>query len=123
MASNSSFGVALRHFIDLTGTPAQTELSDLALVHQFAAERNESAFATLLRRHGPMVYGVGRRVLRHSEDAEDVVKAAFLLLARKAASIRKGESVGSWLHGVSYHLAIRLAAQRTNRKRREREAA
>ena len=123
MASNSSFGIALRQFFASAGAPSQVELSDLALVHQFAAERNESAFATLLRRHGPMVYGVGRRVLRHSEDAEDVFQAAFLLLARKAASIRKGESVGSWLHGVSYHLAIRLAAQRTGRKRHEREAA
>ncbi len=123
MAGNSSFGIALRQFIALTGAPGQTELSDLALVHKFVAECNESALATLLRRHGPMVYGVGRRVLRHSEDAEDVFQAAFLLLARKAAGIRKGESVGSWLHGVSYHLAIRLAAQRTGRKRHEREAA
>ena len=123
MASHSSFGIALRQFIALAGAPAQVDSSDLALVRQFAAERNESAFAALLRRHGPMVYGVGRRVLRHSEDAEDVFQAAFLLLARKAGSIRKGESVGSWLHGVSYHLAIRLAAQRTGRKRHEREAA
>ena len=123
MASHSSFGIALRQFFASAGAPSQVELSDLALVHQFAAERNERAFASLLRRHGPMVYGVGRRVLRHSEDAEDVFQAAFLLLARKAASIRKGESVGSWLHGVSYHLAIRLAAQRMGRKRHEREAA
>ena len=64
-----------------------------------------------------MVLGVAQRVLRHSEDAEDVFQAAFLLLARKAAGLRKGGSVGSWLHGVAYHLALRMSRAAAGRKR------
>src|SRR5262249_19336322 len=60
----------------------------------------------LVDRHGPLVLGVGRRVLHDLHAAEDVVQATFLLLARKAASIRKQEAVGSWLYGVAYRLAL-----------------
>src|SRR5262245_4986931 len=75
-------------------------LSDRHLLQQFSDRRDEAAFGTLLRRHGPMVLDVCRGVLGNEADAEDAFQATFLILARKAESIRKTESVGSWLHGV-----------------------
>src|SRR5262249_27066414 len=85
--------------------------------------QEEAAFAALLRRHGPMVLSVSRRVLRRVEDAEDVFQATFLLLAKKAASIRRRQSVGSWLHGVAHRLAVKAKAQEARRRDREQRAA
>src|ERR1700730_16703548 len=75
------------------------ELPDEALLRRFSAQREETAFYTLLRRHGPMVLDVCRGVLGDGPDAEDAFQATFLILAQKAGSIRKMASVGSWLHG------------------------
>src|SRR5262249_28844244 len=76
-----------------------------------------------LRRHGPMVLGVCRRVLVRIHDAEDVFQATFMLLARKAGSIRKQESVGSWLQGAAYRLAVTAKSQAACRQAPERRAA
>src|SRR5437867_4381288 len=84
--------------------------TDQDLLDRFARHRDEAAFADLVRRHGPMVLGVCRRVLRHEQDAEDVFQAAFLVLVRKAESIRRQESVGGWLYRVAYRLALRARA-------------
>jgi DNA-directed RNA polymerase specialized sigma24 family protein len=62
-----------------------------------------------------MVHSVARRILRLTEDADDVFQATFLVLVRGAKSVRKRESVGSWLHGVAYRLAVRVKAQRARR--------
>jgi RNA polymerase sigma factor (sigma-70 family) len=80
--------------------------SDRELLDRFRHERDEAAFAELVRRHGPMVLAACRRVLRHHHDAEDVFQAAFLVLARKAGSIRR-DSVAGWLHQVAFRLAVR----------------
>src|ERR1700757_5194441 len=108
----------LQHLRGLAGGTA----SDRELLDRFCDGRDEAAFTQLLRRHGPMVLGVGRRVLP-PEEAEDVFQATFLLLARKAATIRKRESVGSWLHGVAHHLALKARARAARRRTHERGAA
>src|SRR5579883_1533870 len=98
-------------------------LSDGQLLDRFVNQREEAAFAALLRRHGPMVLHVCRRVLGRIQDAEDVFQAAFLLLARKGGMIRKRDAVGSWLHGVAYRLAVRAKAQARRRQAHEHQAA
>src|SRR6476620_8551009 len=82
--------------------------SDRALVDQFVRTRDDRAFAELVRRHGPMVLGVCRRVLRHSADADDAFQATFLILVRKAAAIRDADRLGPWLYGVAWRVANKL---------------
>src|SRR5262249_23551457 len=78
---------------------------DQELLSHFVNARDEAAFAALVERHGPMVLAVCRRSLRNAHDAEDACQAVFLVLARKAASIRKRESLSSWLYGVAVRVA------------------
>jgi RNA polymerase sigma factor (sigma-70 family) len=113
----------VRHVRAFGRTEALSEAPDAQLLQRFAGAREEGAFTALLRRHGPMVLGVSRRVLGNAQDAEDVYQAAFLLLARKAGSIRKREAVASWLYGVARRLALRAKAQGAKRQARERRAA
>jgi RNA polymerase sigma factor (sigma-70 family) len=97
---------------------AAGEGTDGQLLEQFVTRHDQAAFATLLRRHGPLVWGVCRRLLRHTQDAEDSFQATFLILARKAGSVGKRDSVRSWLYGVAYRVAVR--ARTTAHRRRER---
>src|SRR5262249_22656070 len=92
---------AVRGLRYLVGGSAARGLSDGQLLTQFATRRDEDAFAELVRRHGPMVLGVCRRVLGNAHDAEDAFQAAFLILARKAAAAARYHTVGGWLHEVA----------------------
>src|SRR5262249_23067276 len=96
-------------------------LTDGQLLARFVACRDECAFTTLVRRHGPMVLSVCRRALHHEQDAEDAFQAAFLVLARKAQSVAKRESVGSWLYSVAYHVALKARGVGARRRARERQ--
>src|SRR5262245_32278126 len=96
------------------------DLSHGALLAHFVSRRDEVAFEALLERHGPMVLGVCRRVLGDAHAAEDAFQATFLVLARKATSIRDQTSVGSWLYGVAQRIACKARAQAATRRDRER---
>jgi hypothetical protein len=96
MAGSRVDGV-LGRFNDLL-TAGRIAQDDGRLLERFVRHRDEDAFAELVARHGPLVFGVCRRVLRDAHDAEDVFQAAFLILARKAASVRKPESLPCFLH-------------------------
>src|SRR5262245_51884274 len=89
--------------------------TDRQLLDRFLHKQDEAAFAELVRLHGPTVLSVCRRVLHHEQDAEDAFQAAFLILVRKAGSIRQHESLGGWLFRVSYRLALRARAQVSRR--------
>jgi RNA polymerase sigma factor (sigma-70 family) len=121
--ANASLGLVLRQLRGLLRTHPTEAVTDGELLERFTAGREEAAFAALLRRHGPMVLGVAWRVLGQVHDAEDVLQATFLLLARKAASIRQGESVGAWLHAIAYRLALKARGQKQMRQERENRAA
>jgi len=93
------------------------DLSDLQLVQRFTANAEESAFAAILRRHGPLVRGVCLRVLGHEQDAEDAFQATFFVLARQAAAIRKGDALASWLYGTAFRIAMKAKRIAMRQKR------
>jgi RNA polymerase sigma factor (sigma-70 family) len=113
----------LRHIQKIVGAPGGEELMDRQLLKRFSADRDEAAFATLVRRHGPLVMGACRRLLPQTQDAEDVFQATFLVLARKAGSIRWRDSVGNWLYGVACRLAWKTKSAVARRQAQERETA
>jgi RNA polymerase sigma factor (sigma-70 family) len=109
---------ALEH-LHLALAPPEAPETDAHLLARFLTSRDESAFAALVRRHGPMVLGVCRRVLRHAQDAEDAFQATFLVLAKKAGSVLKRATVGTWLYVVAYRTAQRARARQARRGARE----
>jgi RNA polymerase sigma-70 factor (ECF subfamily) len=98
-------------------------VTDGDLLGRYLAQRDEAAFEALVQRHGPMVFGVCRRVLRSEADVEDAFQAVFLVLVRKAASIRPRSAVGNWLYGVAHTTALKARAMNARRSVKEREAA
>jgi RNA polymerase sigma factor (sigma-70 family) len=111
-------GSLLSHLRDLAAPPGA--VGDAQLLERFAARGDEAAFSQLVRRHGTMVLGVCRRLLRYEVDVEDAFQATFLVLARRAARIRKTGSLGSWLHGVAWRVAMRARVDAARRATRER---
>jgi RNA polymerase sigma factor (sigma-70 family) len=120
--ATAQLGVVLRHVRSLATNRKSEEETDGALLRAFLSERDQSAFEALLRRYGPMVLRVARRTLGHDQDAEDILQAAFMLLVRQAGSIRKQESLASWLHGVAYRMATHAKRAAARRRGHESQA-
>jgi RNA polymerase sigma factor (sigma-70 family) len=100
-----------------------SQLSDRQLLDRFSDSRDEGAFAAILDRHGPMILGLCRRLLSDAHLADDILQATFLVLARKADSIRRRESLGSWLYGVAKRIARQAQLAESARARREERMA
>ena len=96
-------------------------LTDGQLLTDYLSRRDEAALAALVHRHGPMVWGVCRRVLHDHHDAEDAFQASFLVLVRKAGSIASRELLANWLYGVAHQTALKARATALKRKGRERQ--
>jgi RNA polymerase sigma factor (sigma-70 family) len=120
---NGRASAAVRYLQALSEARAAVGPSDAELLGRFVAHRDGAALDALVRRHGPMVWGVCRRVLADHNDAEDAFQATFLVLARRAASVRPRERVGSWLYGVARQTARKARATRARRRAREGPAS
>ncbi|QJW97384.1 sigma-70 family RNA polymerase sigma factor [Frigoriglobus tundricola] len=107
----------------LSGEQPGAEPSDGQLLQQFVSGRDEAAFSTILLRHGPLVLGVCRQILRDTHAAEDAFQATFLVLARKAGTIRDRASVAAWLHRVAVNIARSARTDTTRRRTHESQAA
>jgi RNA polymerase sigma factor (sigma-70 family) len=105
----------LRFIRSMKAKGAAENLSDQQLLEMFLNQHSEASFTALVQRHGAMVFGVCRRLLRQPQDAEDAFQAVFLTLARQVASIRQHEALGSWLHGVAYRIAWKMKRAATRR--------
>ena len=122
---NRAVGAVLKSVRTLLDVGTSTGVSDGQLLERFLLRRDDTAevaFAALVERHGPMVLRTCRGVLHDVHAAEDAFQATFLILARKAPSIRQGDSVASWLFGVARRVAVRADAQRKLRAVHERQA-
>jgi len=109
-------GTALRHFLNRLGGSPAGDLTDGQLLDRFTATRDQGAFADLVRRHGAMVLGVCRRILTDEHAAEDAFQGVFVVLSRKAATLDRGRSLGSWLYTVARHLSLNARASLARRQ-------
>jgi RNA polymerase sigma factor (sigma-70 family) len=108
-------GTAIRRLLRRVSAAPSAGLGDAELLERFVRSRDEAAIETLLWRHGPMVLSTCRRLLNHHADSEDCFQATFLVLCRRAGTIAKRQSVGSWLHKVAYRICLRARARRSRR--------
>jgi RNA polymerase sigma factor (sigma-70 family) len=118
---NAQAGLVLRQLRRIAGRREGSEPTDGQLLEGFVARHEEAAFATLVRRHGPLVLGVCRRVLEDDHDAEDAFQATFMVLVRRAGALDRSRPLGSWLYTVAYHIALKARASGRRRRAWERQ--
>lgn len=116
---SGQLGQMLRRLI---GRPRPADQPDAQLLDQFVRCRDMESFEALVQRYGPMVLGVCRRILQDEHDAEDAFQATFLVFARRAAVVRRGEAVGSWLCGTAYRISQKARAATLRRRVQEKRA-
>ncbi len=119
--ASAELGTVLQQIRRMVSKQNGESLTDIQLLDGFRAHQDQTAFAVLVKRHGPMVLRVCRHVLHHHQDAEDAFQATFLVLARKATAIRKKTALASWLHGVAYRMAMNAKRSAARRRKHERE--
>src|SRR6266851_1931048 len=107
----------------LSGLGIVRAAGDADLLERFVARREDAAFAELVRRHGPMVLGVCRRVLGNLDDAEDAFQATFLVLATRPRAVGNPSGLANWLYGVARRTALRAQVDAVRRFRRDRLGA
>src|SRR5262245_60340237 len=116
-------GSFLRQLTRSMAADRLADRTDRELVECLLAGPDEVAFEALVRRHGPMVYHVCWRVFQQAEDCEDAFQATFLILANKLSTLKRLDSLASWLHGVAHRVALDAKRQAAKRRRHERNAA
>ena len=121
--ASAALGTAFRHLRDLFGAGSVVGLGDGQLLARYSDSKDEVAFEALVGRHGPMVLATCRAVLKNEHDVEDAFQATFLVLAKKAHSIRGGEALGGWLHRVAYRASVQASVEARKRRRKEAEAS
>jgi RNA polymerase sigma factor (sigma-70 family) len=109
----------LRRLRIATAGPAGDDATDAHLLERYVASRDALSFAAIVDRHGPLVWGVCRRLLENCQDAEDAFQATFLVLVRKAGTVVPRHMVGNWLHGVARRTALKARALAARRRARE----
>jgi RNA polymerase sigma factor (sigma-70 family) len=112
--------LVLDHLRVLSDAEGMRELADCELLERFHNQRDEVAFAALVERHASLVWGVCRRVLHDPHQSEDAFQATFLVLVRRAGSIRRQDSVGSFLHGVAYRVSLKARTRAHATRAQER---
>ncbi|MBY0526915.1 MAG: sigma-70 family RNA polymerase sigma factor [Gemmataceae bacterium] len=120
--AHEPLALVLRQLRRLVGAPAAADASDGQLLERFVAQHEESAFATLMQRHGPLVLSVCRRLLTDANDVDDAFQATFAVLVRRAASLKREGSLGSWLYVVAQRVALKARANAARRRSRETQA-
>lgn len=110
-----------QQLLRIAARDTDTGATDSALLHRYVAERDEAAFAELVRRNGPVVFRACRHVLRETAAAEDAFQATFLLLAREAQRLTRPGSLAGWLHAAAVRVA--RGERRTGARARRRESA
>jgi RNA polymerase sigma factor (sigma-70 family) len=119
--STSQMSEAIQHLRRTVFLRGGAELTDGQLLECYLSRQDEAALAVLLRRHGPMVWGVCRRIVGNYHDAEDAFQATFLVFVRKATSLASPELLANWLYGVAYQTALTARATAARRRTRERQ--
>src|SRR5437660_12173393 len=113
----------VRHLRRVLAAPAGPTPTDTELLERFVRQRDAAAFELLVWRHQRLVFGVCRRVLRDTHDAEDAFQATFLTLVRKAGTISRRQALAGWLYQVAYRIACRAQAKISQRARSEQSGA
>ncbi|WP_406699753.1 sigma-70 family RNA polymerase sigma factor [Singulisphaera sp. Ch08] len=116
-------GTAFEHLRYIFGVGSIAGLGDRELLVRYSGSKDEVAFEALVNRHGPMVLATCRAILRNEHDVEDAFQATFLILTRKAGSIRGGDALGGWLHRVAYRASVQASVEAMRRRRKEAEAS
>jgi RNA polymerase sigma factor (sigma-70 family) len=119
--ATAQIGAVIRHIRRARSRQDAAGCTDAQLLTSFVEAKDQAALEALVQRHGPMVFGVCRRLVGNHHDAEDAFQVAFLVLARKAASIKPRAAVANWLHGVAFRTAMKAKTMMSKRRAREKQ--